>query len=261
MSRTFLVIPVLALLFVACKKKDDQAAPIEEKLIAQIIAGNDSLKIAYNDDRTLRRFYQFTEALPYWDSTQVEYDGGGIARYKYWTFDEQLTDRSFVYNASQQLTRINYYGFTGSGMGVTDYDSLEYAQGKLKAYHILNGGERNAVRKIYWQNDDIIKVEWYDVNLGVETVKSVQYFSYNDKPNLSENFSRYFLFSLSDEDYSLLSKHAPVTAREEVVLGATRIDTLIYSFNTKGLLEQIDRKETSPGNSVLTTKIGYITVQ
>lgn len=265
------IIPCLLLalcLLAACSKKKDVTPDEqqEKKVISRLMNDTDTVAFTYRADGTLQQFKQYGQLPPFSpDSTQVIYTGSHISAFKIWVMGDQQprNDRSFQYNAAQQLARVSYYNMVSeTELVITDYDSLVYEQGKLAALHVVNGTQRNEVYRLSWDKDNVSKVELFQLINGEEVPYKTTTLTYTDKTALGRSFPGQFLFlHTSARDFTTLSANAPLKAETVEQPGAVNAETITYeyAYNTDGLPEKIMTR-TGTAGAVVTTSVEYISL-
>lgn len=156
------------------------------------------------------------------DSIAVAWAGGKPV-FTYLFFNQQQRiDRSFVYSGDL-LTRIQYHNFDHSGQWtVTDYDSLVYQGNRLTELHVVNGGARNQLFKLYWDGANVTRSESYDLQGDVSILTETTTYAYNDRPGLANAFGPWFYFIFSGRQISALSQHEMVKEERRSANGALR---------------------------------------
>lgn len=208
-------------------------------MVSRTISDGDTTNFVYNPDKTVRQINEhnvYNGAL-HIDSTDAEYTGGKVARLKVFLGGETRVDRSFDYNG-ELMARINYYGFGGSGWGITDHDSLVYQQGKLSEVHKFFGPVRSEVYKVTWDGSNIVKAEKYEVNQDQEQLREVHSYVYDAKPGFQQTIKGNILFCYGREAFFFLS--TGTLLKEEWVKKPTNTtiyrSSVEYTYDAKGLM-------------------------
>lgn len=244
MKKTLFSVLAIACLFSACSKDDktDETPPVEtEWLLDHIIRDEDTVRLTYHTDGTVKQFARYSSNGGWNDSTRLEYTNGRITKFLLMEADGTTRiDRAFVYNG-EQLARIDYYNFvSGTEVEVTDHDSIVYKDGKLAECHRINGTFRNSFSKYTWENGNIVKEELFSVINDQPVPDAITTYTYSDKPGLSISVKSNFIFFFSQGDYTYLSLKALVKAETRHlpadVLAVRR--TIEYTYNADGLLSK-----------------------
>ncbi len=228
----------------ACSKKDAQENPPPAAPVWNLteIAGSGQSTFFHYSTTAGEPFAWVSRSAEGPDSTAVSWNGGK-PQFTWLFFNSQKRiDRSFHFSGNQ-LARIQYHNFNHSGQWtVTDYDSLVYENNHLSELHVINGGARNQMYKLFWDGNNLTRSESYDVQGEIKILTETTAYVYNDQPGISRSFKPWFYFIYTQHQFSALSDNE-LTREERISASGTLRwrNTYHPAYFNNGRLEKLTR--------------------
>jgi hypothetical protein len=255
-------IAAMICLLASCSEKDTPAVdnPTAEWLLSTKIRNTDTTRYFYNSEHKVNKMTFYDGQI--YAAYVPEYTNGRIEK-MLMTFDSTATPRLqsiFQYNGNL-LSRINYYNDNNFPSGAID--SLVYADGKLKEYVIMQQGRISHILKIQWTGGNITKVDRYANNEGAMVHEANIVYTYGDKANFWRSIPGNFELLTNPWYVEYLSENN-LLKEETTLLPSNTLavrNTMIYTYDAKGLLEKIATAEEDVANSLTkeyTEKLTYI---
>ncbi|MRG47056.1 hypothetical protein GFS24_18175 [Chitinophaga sp. SYP-B3965] len=261
MKTKLIGISAMICLLASCSEKDNAAVDppdvMVEWFLSAKIRNTDTTRYFYDNEHKVSKVlsimpYPAPSGVTTIYTVQVpEYVNGRIEKMRV-TLDSTITPRLeciFQYNGSL-LSRIDYYNDDSSPSSAAD--SLVYADGKLKEYVVIQQGKIDHILKLQWTGGNITKVERHRNNEGTMVHEATINYTYDDKANFWKNIPGNFEILTNPWYVEYLSENNLL--KEETTLLPSNVlavrNTMVYTYDAKGLLEKIATKEEDLPNSL-----------
>lgn len=220
----------LAVLFTACKDDDTNPEPqVTNKFFLNAVSEQDSISATYTAAGKIDRFDEFSKDggadYAYFWYSQAVYENGKLT--KVMASEKSAAtlkqDKSFVYDASGKIQKINFYS-SETGL-INSYDSLVYdANNRLATLYFIEGVDGDNSPMILQQKAVLVwnaakNVEKaYIIRIDEEGVESKDTFklsyTFDDKVNFKSRQPE-FLFINPDDAIAALSANNIKTSIEK----------------------------------------------